>query len=371
MSKRDYYEVLGVGRDADENIIKKAYRRLAMKYHPDRNAGDSKSEEMFKEAKEAYEILTDANKRAAYDQFGHAGVDASAAGGGGAQGFSDAFSDIFGDIFGGGRGGGRSNMHRGSDLRYNLEISLEQAAHGTETKIRIPTMEKCETCHGDGAKPGTSPKTCPTCNGHGQVRMQQGFFSIQQTCPKCQGKGKIIVSPCITCHGLGLIKKQKTLNVKIPVGVDDGDRIRISGEGEAGLNGGPPGDLYVVVHLAAHSVFRREGDHLHCEIPISFSVAALGGEIEVPTLEGHAKIKIPEETQTGKVFRLRNKGIKGVRSHDKGDLLCHVIVETPVKLTARQKELLEELETISLKDGSRHSPRAKSWMDKAREFFSE
>jgi len=369
MSKRDYYEVLGVSRDADESTIKKAYRRLAMKHHPDRNAGDAKSEEMFKEAKEAYEILTDANKRAAYDQFGHAGVDASAAGGGGAQGFSDAFSDIFGDIFGG--RGGRSNVHRGSDLRYNLEISLEQAAHGTETKIRIPTMEKCETCHGDGTKPGSSPKTCPTCNGHGQVRMQQGFFSIQQTCPKCQGNGKIITHPCTTCHGAGRIKQHKTLNVKIPVGVDDGDRIRISGEGEAGVNGGPPGDLYVVVHLSAHSVFRREGDHLHCEIPISFSVAALGGEIEVPTLEGHAKIKVPSETQTGKIFRLRGKGIKGVHSHDKGDLLCHVVVETPVKLTARQKELLEELETISLKDGPRHSPRAKSWMDKAREFFSE
>lgn len=369
MSKRDYYQVLGVARDADEAAIKKAYRKLAMKYHPDRNAGDVKSEEMFKEAKEAYEVLTDSSKRAAYDQFGHAGVNASAAGGGGAQGFSDAFSDIFGDIFG--SRNSRSNMHRGADLRYNLEITLEQAAHGTETKIRIPTMEKCETCHGDGAKPGTSPKTCTTCNGHGQVRMQQGFFSIQQTCPKCQGSGKVIAHPCSTCHGVGLIKQHKTLNVKIPMGVDDGDRIRVSGEGEAGLNGGPPGDLYVVVHLAAHSVFRREGDHLHCEIPISFTVAALGGEIEVPTLEGHAKIKIPAETQTGKVFRLRSKGIKGVRSHDKGDLLCHVVVETPVKLTARQKELLEELEDISLKDGPRHSPRAKSWMDKAREFFSE
>ncbi|HQV89333.1 MAG TPA: molecular chaperone DnaJ [Nitrosomonas sp.] len=370
MSKRDYYEVLGVSRDADESTIKKAYRKLAMKYHPDRNAGDVKSEEMFKEAKEAYEILTDAHKRAAYDQFGHAGVDGNA-GGAGAQGFSDAFSDIFGDIFGGGGRGGRANMHRGSDLRYNLEITLEQAAHGTETKIRIPTMVKCETCHGDGAKPGTSPKTCTTCNGHGQVRMQQGFFSIQQTCPKCQGSGKVIAHPCGTCHGIGLIKQHKTLNVKIPMGVDDGDRIRVSGEGEAGVNGGPPGDLYVVIHLAAHSVFRREGDHLHCEIPISFTVAALGGEIEVPTLEGHAKIKVPAETQTGKIFRLRSKGVKGVRSREKGDLLCHVVVETPVKLTARQKELLEELESISLTDGPRHSPRAKSWMDKAREFFSE
>lgn len=368
MSKRDYYQVLGVSRDADETTIKKAYRKLAMKYHPDRNAGDVKSEEMFKEAKEAYEVLTDPNKRAAYDQFGHAGVEGSAAGAG-AQGFSDAFSDIFSDLFGG--RGGRANVHRGSDLRYNLEISLEQAARGTETKIRIPTMEICDVCHGSGSKPGSSPKTCSTCNGHGQVRMQQGFFSIQQTCPKCHGSGKVITQPCTSCHGVGRVKQHKTLNVKIPEGVDDGDRIRISGEGEAGVNGGPPGDLYVVVHLSAHSVFRRDGDHLHCEIPISYTVAALGGEIEVPTLEGHAKIKVPAETQTGKIFRLRGKGIKGVRSHDKGDLLCHVVVETPVKLTSRQKELLEELEAISLKDGSRHSPRAKSWMDKAREFFSE
>lgn len=369
MTKRDYYEVLGVNRNADEDAIKKAYRKLAMKHHPDRNDGDTKSEEKFKEAKEAYEILTDGNKRAAYDQFGHAGVDPSAGGRGGSQGFTDAFSDIFGDIFG--ARGGRSNMHRGSDLRYNMEITLEQAARGSETKIRIPTMEACETCHGDGSKPGSSPKTCPTCNGHGQVRMQQGFFSIQQTCPKCQGNGKIIANPCNTCHGSGRIKKHKTLNVKIPAGVDDGDRIRISGEGESGVNGGPAGDLYVVINLAAHSVFRRDGDDLHCEIPISFSVAALGGEIEVPTLEGHAKIKIPAETQTGKIFRLREKGIKGVRSSSKGDLLCHVAIETPVKLTPRQKELLEELESISLQDGSRHNPRAKSWMDRARDFFSE
>ena len=246
MTKRDYYDVLGVDRNADEETIKKAYRKLAMKHHPDRNAGDTKSEDKFKEAKEAYEILTDANKRAAYDQFGHAGVDPSAGGRGGPQGFTDAFSDIFGDIFG--SRGGRSNMHRGSDLRYNMEISLEQAARGAETKIRIPTLETCETCHGDGSKPGSSPKTCSTCNGHGQVRMQQGFFSIQQTCPKCQGNGKVISNPCTTCHGSGRIKQHKTLNVKIPSGVDDGDRIRISGEGEAGINGGPPGDLYVVIN---------------------------------------------------------------------------------------------------------------------------
>lgn len=372
MAKRDYYEVLGVTRDADDSTLKKAYRRLAMKHHPDRNPGDTKSEELFKEAKEAYEVLADANKRAAYDQFGHAGVDTSAGegpGAGGAQGFADAFGDIFGDIFG--ARGGRSHVNRGSDLRYSLEISLEQAAHGTETKIRIPTMDLCDVCHGDGSKPGNIPKTCPTCHGHGQVRMQQGFFSIQQTCPKCHGNGRIITDPCGTCHGTGRVKRHKTLNVKVPAGVDDGDRIRVTGEGEAGANGGPPGDLYVVIHQSSHSVFQRDGDHLHCEIPISFTTAALGGEIEVPTLEGHAKIKVPPETQTGKIFRLRGKGIKGVRSHNKGDLLCHVIVETPVKLTARQKELLEELETISQKDNSRHSPRAKSWMDKARDLFSE
>ena len=370
MSKRDYYDVLGVGRDADENEIKKAYRKLAMKYHPDRNGGDAKAEERFKEAKEAYEILSDSSKRAAYDQYGHAGVDASAAGAG-AHGFSDAFSDIFSDIFGMRSGGGRSNVHRGADLRYNLEITLEQAARGAETKIRIPTMVMCDTCHGSGAKPGTSPATCTTCDGHGQVRMQQGFFSIQQTCPKCHGSGKIITSPCSTCYGAGRVKEHKTLTIKIPVGVDEGDRIRISGEGEAGINGGPPGDLYVVIHLSSHSVFQRDGNDLHCEIPISFATAALGGEIEVPTLDGHARIKISPETQTGKIFRLRGKGIKGVRGHTVGDLLCHVIVETPVNLTARQKELLQELEELSQKDNSRHSPRAKSWMEKAREFFSD
>ena len=371
MSKRDYYEVLGVSRGAEETEIKKAYRKLAMKHHPDRNSGNEKSETLFKEAKEAYEILTDANKRAAYDQYGHAGVDASAGNGAGAQGFGDAFSDIFGDIFGGRGGGGRSNVHRGSDLRYNLEITLEQAARGTEKKFRIPAMDICDTCHGDGAKPGSSAKTCTTCNGHGQVRMQQGFFSIQQTCPKCQGNGKVISNPCSPCNGTGRIKRNKTLSVKIPAGVDDGDRIRLTGEGEAGANGGPAGDLYVVVQLASHAVFQRDGNDLHCEVPISFTKAALGGEIEIPTLEGYAKIKVSAETQTGKIFRLRGKGIKGVRSNNHGDLLCHVAVETPVKLTSRQKELLEELEDISQKDHSRHSPRAKSWMDKAKEFFAD
>jgi molecular chaperone DnaJ len=369
MAKRDYYDVLGVNRDAPEDEIKKSYRKLAMKFHPDRNPDNPKAEEQFKEAKEAYEVLTDANKRAAYDQFGHAGVNPSAGGGAGMGGFGDAFGDIFGDIFGGGRG--RSNVYRGADLRYNLEISLEEAARGTETKIRIPTMQACDTCHGSGAKPGTKPSACPTCGGHGQVRMQQGFFSLQQTCPKCHGSGKVVQSPCQTCHGAGRVKQHKTLSVKIPVGVDEGDRIRLSGEGEAGVNGGPTGDLYVVIHLKPHAVFERDHNDLHCEMPISFSTAALGGDIEIPTLDGYAKIKIPAETQSGKVFRLRGKGIKGVRSASIGDLMCHVVVETPVNLTARQKELLAELESITVKGEGRHDPRAKSWMDKVKEFFAQ
>ena len=369
MAKRDYYEVLGVNRDASEDEIKKSYRKLAMKYHPDRNPDNPKAEEHFKEAKEAYEVLTDSHKRAAYDHYGHAGVDPSSAAGAGAGfgGFSDAFGDIFSDIFGGGRS--RSTVFRGADLRYNLEITLEEAARGTETRIRIPAMEECETCKGTGAKPGTQPTTCTTCSGHGQVRMQQGFFSIQQTCPRCHGTGKMIANPCQPCGGAGRIKKHKTLSVKIPSGVDEGDRIRLSGEGEAGVNGGPSGDLYVVIHIKPHPVFTRDHNDLHCEMPISFTTAALGGEIEIPTLDGYAKIKVPAETQSGRVFRLRSKGIKGVRSAAHGDLLCHVVVETPVSLTARQKELLQEFEAISGKDSGRHNPRAKSWMDKVKEFF--
>ena len=377
MAKRDYYEILGVNRDASDEEIKKAYRRLAMKHHPDRNPDNPKSEELFKEAKEAYEILSDAKKRQAYDQYGHAGVDPSmgggAAGGAGFGNFSDAFSDIFGDIFGnragGGGGGGRSNVYRGADLRYNLEVTLEEAARGTETRIRIPTMAECDSCHGSGAKKGTEPKTCPTCGGHGQVRMQQGFFSIQQTCPKCHGTGRFIADPCPTCHGGGRVKQHKTLSVKIPSGIDEGDRIRLSGEGEPGVNGGPPGDLYVQIHLKPHTVFQRDHDDLHCELPVSFTTAALGGEIEIPTLDGVAKLKVPAETQTGKVFRLRGKGIKGVRSISQGDLLCHVVVETPVSLTDRQRELLREFEEISQGNHATHNPKAQGWLDKVREFF--
>jgi molecular chaperone DnaJ len=369
MAKRDYYEVLGVNRDADEEGVKKAYRKLAMKWHPDRNPDNPKAEEHFKEAKEAYEVLSDDQKRAAYDRFGHAGVNPqAAAGGAGFSNFADAFGEIFGDIFGQGRA--RSGVYRGADLRYNLEIALEQAAHGTETKIRIPTFEDCAACGATGAKPGTKPQTCPTCSGQGQVRMQQGFFSIQQTCPRCHGAGKVIAEPCGTCQGAGRMKTQKTLAVKIPAGVDEGDRIRLANEGEPGMNGGPPGDLYVQVRLKPHPVFQRDHDDLHCEMPISFATAALGGEIDIPTLDGAAKIKVPAETQSGKVFRLRGKGIKGVRSSAHGDLFCHVVIETPVNLTERQRELLREFDAATQKHGERHNPRAKSWMDKVREFFT-
>lgn len=374
-AKKDYYEILGVNKDASSEDIKKSYRKLAMKYHPDRNPDNPKAEEQFKEAKEAYEMLTDDQKRAAYDQYGHAGVDPSMAGSGsgfGGAGFGDAFGDIFGDIFGAGaRGGQRNNVYRGADLRYNMEISLEDAAKGTETKIRIPVQAKCETCNGSGAKPGKSPVTCGTCGGQGQVRMQQGFFSVQQTCPKCHGGGKTIKEEdkCGTCHGAGRVKLNKTLSVKIPAGVDEGDRIRLSGEGEAGVNGGPTGDLYVVVHLKPHEIFQRDGGNLHCEMPISFSTAALGGEIEVPTLGGSAKMKIPAETQTGGVFRLKGKGIKPLRQSDHGDLMVHVVVETPVKLTEKQKELLREFEISTQADSGKHSPRNKSWMDKVKGFF--
>ncbi|MGQ0655839.1 MAG: molecular chaperone DnaJ [Betaproteobacteria bacterium] len=367
MAKRDYYEVLGVNRDASEEDLKKAYRRLAMKWHPDRNPDNPKAEEHFKEAKEAYEVLSEPGKRQAYDQFGHAGVSPQA-GGGPAGGFGDIFSDIFGEIFGGQRGQ-RSSVFRGADLRYNLEITLEQAAHGFETRIRIPGMSTCETCKGSGAKPGTQPTTCPSCRGAGQVRISQGPFSIAQTCPRCHGSGSVIPSPCAACGGSGRVKLQKTLSVKIPAGVDEGDRVRLAGEGEPGANGGPPGDLYVQCHIKQHAVFQRDHDDLHCEMPISFSTAALGGEISIPTLDGSAKIRVPAETQSGKTFRLKGKGIKGVRSQDPGDLFCHVVVETPVQLTARQRELLREFEAISQQDSARHNPRAKGWFDKVKEFF--
>ncbi len=382
MAKRDYYEVLGLAKNSTEEEIKKAYRKLAMKHHPDRNPDNKGAEDKFKEVKEAYEMLSDAEKRAAYDRYGHAGVDPNmAAGAGGGQGFGggfgDAFGDIFGDIFGGNRGGagarqgGGAQVYRGADLRYNMEVTLEQAAHGFETQIRVPSWETCEICRGNGAKPGTKPSACPTCNGSGAVRMQQGFFSIQQTCPKCHGSGSIIADPCVPCDGAGKIKKTKTLEVKIPAGIDEGMRIRSSGNGEPGINGGPSGDLYVEIHIKAHNVFQRDGDDLHCEIPVSYATAALGAEIEIPTLSGKATFPVPEGTQSGKTFRLRAKGIKGVRSSYPGDLYCHIVVETPVRLTEHQKKLLKEFEKSTREGGEKHSPQSKGWFDKVKGYFAE
>lgn len=376
MSKRDYYEVLGVQKNATDADIKKAFKRLAMKYHPDRNPDDKGAEEKFKEAKEAYDILSNAQKRAAYDQFGHAGVDTSAAGGPGAGGFGgggfgDIFGDVFGDIFGAGGARRGAYAQRGADLRYNLELNLEEAVAGTTVKIRVPTMVSCEECGGSGAKKGSSPSTCPTCHGQGQVRMQQGFFSLQQTCPRCHGKGKIITDPCGSCHGHGRVEKQKTLSVKVPAGVDNGDRIRLAGEGEAGENGGPTGDLYVQIYVRDHPIFQREGNDLYCEVPINFTTATLGGELEVPTLVGRVKLKVPHETQTGKLFRLRGKGVKSVRSGQVGDLLCRVVVETPVKLNTQQKELLREFERVMEEDSKNHSPKHKSWLDGVKKFFED
>ncbi len=373
MSKRCYYEVLSVSRDASEADLKKAYRRLAMKHHPDRNTGDSEeSESRFKEAKEAHEVLSDAKKRAAYDQYGHAGVDPSMGGrpGAGAGGFEDVFGDVFGDIFGGG-GRGRQRAQRGSDLQYNLELTLEQAVFGTEVKIRVPTMVSCKTCSGSGAKKGTSASTCTTCGGAGQVRMQQGFFAVQQTCPQCRGQGKMISDPCNDCHGQGRKQEQKTLSVKVPAGVDTGDRIRLANEGEAGENGAPSGDLYVQMHVKPHDIFTRDDNDLFCEMPISIITAALGGEIEVPTLNGKVRLKIPTETQTGKLFRMRGKGVKPVRGGATGDLLCRVNVETPVKLNNKQKDMLKEFEKSIQGSSKQHSPQHDSWGDRMKKFFDD
>ncbi len=371
MAKRDYYEVLGVERDAGDAELKKAYRRLAMKYHPDRNPDDANAEDQFKEAKEAFEMLNDKHKRAAYDQFGHAGVDPSAGGGfSGAGGFSDIFDSVFGDIFGGGGRAG-TRAYRGADLRYDLEMSLEDAVAGSEIKIRVPTLIGCETCGGKGSRSGRAPETCATCGGAGQVRMQQGFFSVQQTCPKCRGAGKHITDPCATCNGSGKTRGSKTISVKVPAGVDNGDRIRLSGEGEPGQNSGPPGDLYVNVVVKPHPIFVREETHLHCEVPIDFVIAALGGELEVPTLEGRVVLKIPAETQTGKMFRLRGKGVRSVRGGAVGDLICRVAVETPVSLNKEQRELLRQFgETLS-GGGDKHNPRATSWLDGVKKFVEE
>lgn len=377
MSKRDYYEVLGVAKDASERDIKKAYKRLAMKFHPDRTQGDKTKEEQFKEVKEAYEILNDDQKRAAYDQYGHAAFEQGGQGGGGFGGghgdFGDAFGDIFGDIFGGGRGGrgGQSRARRGSDLRYNVELNLEDAVKGKSLEIKVPTYVSCEPCDGSGAKKGTSAKTCGTCHGHGQVQMRQGLFAVQQTCPTCNGKGKVIADPCTSCRGQGRVEKNKTLSVKIPAGVDTGDRIRLSGEGEAGEHGAPAGDLYVQVNVRDHEIFVRDENHLYCEVPISFATAALGGEIEVPTLGGKVKLKIPKETQTSKMFRLRGKGVKSVRSSSTGDLMCKVVIETPVNLSGDQSDLLRQLEEKMGKSSKKHSPKETGFFDGVKKFFDD
>jgi len=373
MAKEDFYKLLGVERNASDAEIKKSYRRLAMKYHPDRNKDNpAEAEAKFKQIKEAYEVLSDPKKRSAYDQFGHAGVDPSMGagrGGFGAESFSDIFGDVFGDIFGGGRA--RSSVQRGADLRYNLELTLEEAVAGTEAKIRVPVLVVCGECNGSGAKKGSSPVICSTCHGHGQVRMQQGFFSVQQTCPTCRGTGKQIKDPCGKCYGQGRVQETKTLSVKVPAGVDTGDRIRLAGEGEAGERGGPAGDLYVQVQVKEHEIFTRDGANLYCEVPISFPTACLGGEIEVPTLDGKVMLKIPAETQTGKLFRLRGKGVKPVRGGAIGDLLCRVQIETPVHLTKEQKELIQQLGDSLSGGGKHHSPQEHSWTDGVKSFFDK
>ena len=378
MAKKDYYDTLGVAKNANDEDIKKSYRKLAMKHHPDRNQGDSAkaAEEKFKEAKEAYEMLSDEQKRAAYDQYGHAGVDPNMRGGAGGEGFggfAEAFGDIFGGVFGDqqrGRAQGGRQVFRGGDLSYAMEVTLEEAANGKEAQIRVPSWDDCGVCKGSGAKPGTKVATCTTCHGHGQVQMRQGFFSVQQNCPQCKGTGKLIPEPCTSCHGVGKTKNNKTLEVKIPAGIDDGMRIRSTGNGEPGTNGGPPGDLYIEIRVKKHEIFERDGDDLHCSVPISFTTAALGGEIEVPTLAGKAAIDIPEGTQAAKQFRLRGKGIKGVRSSYPGDLYCHITVETPVKLTEHQRKLLKEFDESLKKGGAKHSPSEDSWTDKLKNFFS-
>ena len=370
MAKRDYYEVLGVSRTAAADEIKKAYRRLAMKFHPDRNTDDADAEQKFKEAKEAYEVLSDADKRATYDQFGHEGLRGPAGGQGGfgAEGFSDIFGDVFGDIFGGGRRG-RSQVFRGADLGYELRLDLERAVNGDSVTIEVPTQVSCDTCGGSGAKKGSEPIQCTTCGGAGQVRVQQGFFSIQQTCPVCKGAGTVIADPCGSCTGRGRVAKNKKLSVKVPAGVDDGDRIRLSGEGEAGRNGGPPGDLYVEIRLEPHKIFDRDGADLSCEVPISIATAALGGDVEMPTLDGNVSLKIPPGTQSGKVFRLRGKGVTTVRDPHQGDLFVRAVVETPVNLTEEQQSLLKRFDDLLSAGGDKHSPRAGGWLDMVKRFF--
>lgn len=375
MAKRDYYKVLDVAKNATEADIKKAYRRLAMKYHPDRNPGDKEAEERFKEAKEAYEVLADEQKRAIYDQHGHDGIDAARQGDGGAGGFGgadfgDIFGEVFGDIFGGGRRGGRSQVFRGADLRYELELELPQAVFGYTTEVEIPRLMECETCSGSGAAKGHSPVTCDQCQGSGQMRISQGFFQLQQPCNRCRGTGRIVRNPCDTCLGQGRVRRTRKLAVKVPAGVSTGDRIRLGGEGEAGRNGGPAGDLYIEMNVKPHPIFEREGDDLSCEVPVSFATAVLGGAVKVPTLEGDVSLKIPAETQSGRVFRLRDKGVKPVRGGDRGDLFCRVVVETPVNLSSEQRELLKQFDESLRVDGRGHTPREEGFFEGVKRFFA-
>lgn len=373
MAQADYYEVLGISKSASDSEIKTAHRRKAMKCHPDRNPDNPEAEAEFKQIQEAFEILKDPQKRAAYDQFGHAGVDGSAGQGGFGGGGGGGFGDIFDEIFGGGRGGrgggGGSRAFRGNDLQYNLDLDLEQAVFGTTVDIRIPALRACKPCNGSGAKAGTTPETCGTCHGQGQVRIQQGFFAVQQDCPNCQGKGKVVKQPCGSCHGQGRVEESKTLEVKIPMGVDTGDRIRLSGEGEGGVNGGPAGDLYVQMELRQHDIFTRDGSDLRCTIPVRFSMTALGGEVEVPTLNGKVNLKVPSGSQSGKVFRMRGKGVKSVRDAFEGDLFCKIQIETPVNLTKEQKTLLRELDNTLIEGSAKHSPEQHGWGDKSTSFL--
>ena len=368
MEKADFYDILSISKNATSAEIKKAYRRLAMKYHPDRSTGDTEvSEQKFKEAKQAYDVLSDDRKRAAYDQFGHAAVDPSMAGdnthhGGG---IDDIFESVFGDVF----GGGKQRVRRGADIRYDLDLSLEEAITGTNIKIRVPKLVNCKQCRGSGAKKGSTPVNCSTCGGHGQVRMQQGFFSLQQTCPKCRGKGSVIKDPCRHCNGHGRVRDTKTISTKIPAGVNSGDRIRLSGEGEVARNTGHPGDLYIHINVRKHDIFVRDGNDLYCDVPINYVTAALGGELEVPTLSGRVKLTVTPGTQSGKLFRLRGKGVRSLQSSSKGDLLCRTIVETPINLTSKQKELLHELGETMGENHKKHSPLLSSWLSGVKKFF--
>jgi len=372
MSKRDYYEVLGVSREADEKELKSAYRKLAKQYHPDANPGDQTAEAKFKEISEAYDVLKDPQKRAAYNQFGHAAFEGGGFGGGQGFGadFSSSMSDIFEDLFGefmGGRRGTGGGRNRGSDLRYNLEIELGDAYSGTTSQISIPTSVSCETCDGGGAKPGTSPTTCTTCNGHGKVRAQQAFFTIERTCPECHGRGQVISDPCEDCSGSGRVTKERTLSVNIPAGVEDGTRIRLANEGEAGLRGGPAGDLYIFLSILPHELFQRDGADLFCRVPVSMTTAALGGQIEVPTVDGsRARVQVPEGTQTGRQFRLRSKGMPVLRSKHYGDLYIQVTVETPVKLSRKQKQILRDFEDAS---DDKTNPESAGFFARVKEFW--